>query len=69
MIQDALKNLMQGKTAIVIAHRLSTIMRLDRIVVIDNGQVKEIGTHQTLLEKSSGLYKTLWQLQAGGFIV
>ncbi len=68
MIQDALKNLMVGKTSIVIAHRLSTIMKMDRIIVITNGEVTEIGTHQQLLKKSSGIYKSLWQLQAGGFI-
>ncbi|MDP3794704.1 MAG: ABC transporter ATP-binding protein, partial [bacterium] len=68
MIQDALKTLMRGKTTIVIAHRLSTIMNMDRIVVIGDGQVRETGTHRRLLENSGGLYKQLWELQAGGFI-
>jgi len=68
LIQDALNNLMKGKTTIVIAHRLSTIMKMDRIVVIDKGRVQEIGSHQDLLQNSGGLYKRLWELQAGGFI-
>ncbi|MFH1111754.1 MAG: ABC transporter ATP-binding protein [Patescibacteria group bacterium] len=68
IIQDALANLMKGKTTIVIAHRLSTIMKMDRIVVLRQGKIQEIGSHQELLKKSGGLYQTLWQLQAGGFI-
>ncbi len=67
-IQDALVNLMKGKTTIVIAHRLSTIMKMDRIIVLRRGEIEEIGSHSELLKKSGGLYKTLWQLQAGGFI-
>ncbi len=67
LIQDALHNLMKGKTTIVIAHRLSTIMQMDRIVVIEYGVIKETGTHQELLKKG-GLYKKLWDMQAGGFI-
>lgn len=68
LIQDALKNLMRGKTVIVIAHRLSTIMNMDRIVVLDNGKIVEEGTHAALLKQKKGLYQRLWQLQAGGFI-
>lgn len=68
VIQDALVNLMHGKTTIVIAHRLSTIMKMDRIVVVHDGAVQEIGTHQELVKKSGGLYRHLWELQAGGFI-
>lgn len=68
LIQSALETLMKGKTVIVIAHRLSTIMKMDRIVVIDGGQIREDGSHAELLEKESGLYKKLWQLQAGGFV-
>lgn len=67
-IQQALENLMRGRTALVIAHRLSTIMRLDRIVVIDQGSVVEDGTHDELLKNPDGMYKKLWTLQAGGFI-
>lgn len=68
MIQDALNKLMEGKTVIVIAHRLSTIMKMDRIVVIKNGQIAEQGTHRELLAKRGGTYGSLWKLQAGGFI-
>lgn len=68
LIQDALARLMQGKTTIVIAHRLSTIMKMDRIVVIQEGQVHETGTHGELIQKPEGLYKKLWGLQAGGFL-
>lgn len=66
-IQDALRNLMQGKTVLVIAHRLSTIMQMDRIVVVENGRVVDQGSHQELLAKA-GLYQKLWTIQAGGFI-
>lgn len=68
LIQNALDNLMKNKSVIVIAHRLSTIMKMDRIVVIDNGQIIEEGTHKQLLQKKAGLYKRLWTMQAGGFI-
>jgi ABC-type multidrug transport system fused ATPase/permease subunit len=68
LIQDALNNLMKNKTVIVIAHRLSTIMKMDRIIVLKEGKIIEEGTHQQLLQKSAGLYKVLWKLQAGGFI-
>lgn len=66
-IQDALKNLMRGKTTIVIAHRLSTIMQMDRIVVIDRGAIKEEGKHKELLKAKQGIYQKLWGIQAGGF--
>ncbi|MBI4135468.1 ABC transporter ATP-binding protein [Candidatus Uhrbacteria bacterium] len=67
LIQDALKRLMKSKTVLVIAHRLSTIRQMDRIIVIENGQIREEGTHETLLRGKS-LYKHLWELQAGGFL-
>jgi ABC-type multidrug transport system fused ATPase/permease subunit len=69
LIQDALDTLMEGKTAIVVAHRLSTIRKMDRIVVLDEGMVREDGTHETLLKDEKSLYRKLWSLQAGGFIV
>lgn len=69
LIQDALDKLMKNKTVIVIAHRLSTIAKMDRIVFIDEKEIREEGTHEQLLAKEDGQYKKLWQLQAGGFIM
>jgi len=68
LIQDALKNLMQGKTTIVIAHRLSTIMQMDTIYVLSHGKIIEHGSHEKLLEMKDGAYRKLWSIQAGGFI-
>ncbi len=67
LIQDALKTLMKGKTSIVIAHRLSTIMQMDRIIVMQDGEIIDQGTHQNLL-KRQGMYQKLWNIQAGGFL-
>jgi ATP-binding cassette subfamily B protein len=66
LIQDALHELMADKTVIVVAHRLSTIMEMDRILVIEGGQIVSQGTHDDLLKKR-GTYKRLWNIQAGGF--
>ena len=66
-IQDALKNLMKGKTTIVIAHRLSAIMQMDRIIVIKKGKIVEEGKHKELLKARQGVYQKLWEIQAGGF--
>lgn len=68
LIQKALSNLMKNKTVIVIAHRLSTIMKMDRIVVVDQGQIVEQGSHTELLKKQDGFYQRLWSKQVGGFI-
>ena len=68
LIQEALAELMKGKTVLVIAHRLSTIRNADRIIVIDNGQIAEEGSHDELANKRGGIYKRLWHFQAGGFV-
>lgn len=65
-IQDSLERLMQGKTTIVIAHRLSTILKMDRILVLDNGKIIEEGTHKELLERG-GMYAEFWNHQTNGF--
>lgn len=62
LIQSAIEVLMEGRTAIVIAHRLSTIQGADKIIVLDKGEVKEIGTHQQLIDKK-GFYAKLYQMQ------
>ncbi len=67
LIQESLEKLMKGRTSIVIAHRLSTIAKLDRIIVLDNGNIKEDGSHTALLKKK-GSYAKLWSHQSGGFI-
>lgn len=62
LIQNAIENLMEGRTSIVIAHRLSTIQKADKIIVLDKGEIKEIGTHHELLEME-GYYRKLYDLQ------
>ena len=66
-IQESLYELMAGKTVIAIAHRLSTIAALDRLVVLDGGQIVETGSHAELLA-DDGIYKRLWDYQSGGFL-
>ena len=63
LVQDALTNLLKGRTSVVIAHRLSTIYNADRIYVIDEGRVAEEGTHKELLEKG-GIYAHLIEMQS-----
>jgi ATP-binding cassette subfamily B multidrug efflux pump len=67
-IQEALSELMRGRTVIAIAHRLSTLQLMDRLVVMDAGRIVEQGTHADLLA-SGGLYADLWAHQSNGFIV
>jgi subfamily B ATP-binding cassette protein MsbA len=62
LVQSALQNLMHGRTVIVIAHRLSTVRRADRIVVLENGSIADIGTHEELMQKL-GTYRRLYELQ------
>ena len=66
-IQESLYRLMEGKTVIAIAHRLSTIAAMDRLVVLDKGQIVETGRHDELL-RHGGLYASLWSRQSGGFL-
>jgi subfamily B ATP-binding cassette protein MsbA len=63
LVQQALENLMVNRTTIVIAHRLSTVRRADQIVVIEDGRIQEMGTHDDLIRRSTSLYRRLYQLQ------
>jgi ABC-type multidrug transport system fused ATPase/permease subunit len=62
LIQKAIDKLMEGRTSIIIAHRLSTIQKCDKIIVLHKGEIREVGTHQELLEMG-GIYSKLYQLQ------
>ena len=66
-IQKSLYQLMEGKTVIAIAHRLSTIAAMDRLIVFDQGEIIEQGSHNELL-KTKGVYSQLWGHQSGGFL-
>ena len=63
LIQEATDKITEGRTSIIIAHRLATIQQADKIVVMDSGEIIEIGTHSTLLEKEDGYYRNLYEVQ------
>ena len=63
LVQEALANLMAGRTTLVIAHRLATVRRADRILVLDAGEVREVGRHEELLKRPGGIYNRLHELQ------
>jgi ATP-binding cassette subfamily B protein len=64
LIRDAFTRLIKGRTSIIIAHRLSTIRHVDKIMVIEKGEIAEMGSHEQLLAKK-GIYHNLYQLQFG----
>lgn len=68
LIQQAMDNLTEGRTTIMIAHRLSTIKSVDRILVFDNGQIVEQGTHDDLVVKPNGKYRALYEMQSFGMV-
>lgn len=63
LIQDAIWRVTANKTTIIIAHRLSTVMKADKIIVMDNGKIVEIGSHRELLARKKSLYRRFWNLQ------
>ena len=67
LVQEALEILMEGRTSIIIAHRLSTIRSADQILVLDNGEITEQGTHTELITLENGIYKNLSNLQFNNF--
>jgi ATP-binding cassette, subfamily B, multidrug efflux pump len=67
MIQQAIGKMMSGRTSIVIAHRLSTIQKADKIIVLDHGEIKEVGRHEDLLIRE-GYYAQLHKMQYKEFV-
>ena len=63
VVQKAIENLMQDRTVFVIAHRLSTIQNADVIVVVNDGEIIEKGSHEELLQKENGSYRSLYNAQ------
>lgn len=64
LVQEALTRLVKGRTTFIIAHRLSTIKNADKIIVLENGRVAEMGKHAELMKNSSGIYRNFWELQS-----
>jgi ATP-binding cassette subfamily B protein len=64
LIQQAMERLMEGRTTLVVAHRLSTVRSLDRLLVFEHGHIAEEGTHASLIRRSSGIYRGLFERQA-----
>jgi len=63
LIQEATERITKGRTSIVIAHRLATIKQADKIIVMDQGEIVETGSHQELLKKEDGYYRKLYEVQ------
>ena len=68
VIQYAIEKLIEKRTSIIIAHRLSTIRHADQVMVMDHGEVKEIGSHEALLEDPHGLYRKLYEYQFSRYV-
>ena len=66
IIQRNMQHICHGRTVLIIAHRLSAVRHANRIVVMDRGQVVQVGTHEALIAKPQGIYATLWGMQGGG---
>ncbi len=64
LVQEALTRLVKGRTTFIIAHRLSTIKNADKIIVLENGRISEMGRHAELMKNSSGIYRNFWELQS-----
>jgi len=59
-----LQRLIKGRTTLVVAHRLSTIQQADKIIVLANGRIAEMGTHEKLMKNENGVYRNFWELQS-----
>ena len=68
IIQDNMRRISQGRTVIIIAHRLSAVRQANRILVMDKGQIVEVGSHEQLLKNPNGIYTHLYDIQQGGAV-